>query len=131
MKDKKISAAAAPTASRLSAASKRPRPVASDFVAKNNNNSKVFLSDTSDITKLCHINHDNLEACKDAKRQFLPSLKEFFEEAIDQLDPANQVEKQYHLVNQTDWSWKALRLLAKRSAFYFMQVYYINYLESR
>ncbi len=62
-----------------------------------------------------------MEACKDPNRQFLPSLKEFFEEAIDQLDPANQVEKQYQLVQQTDWAWKALRLLAKRSAFYFMQ----------
>jgi hypothetical protein len=62
-----------------------------------------------------------LEACKDPNRQFLPSLREFFEEAIEQLDPANQVEKQYQLVQQTDWCWKALRLLAKRSAFYFMQ----------
>ena len=62
-----------------------------------------------------------MEACKDTARQFLPSLKDFFDEAIEQLDPANQVEKQYHLSNQTDWSWKALRLLAKRSAFYFMQ----------
>lgn len=40
-----------------------------------------------------------MEACKDPNRQFLPSLKEFFEEAIEQLDPANQVEKQYLLFN--------------------------------
>ena len=70
---------------------------------------------------MCNINHGNLEACKESSRQFLPSLKEFFEDAIDQLDPANQVEKQYQLVNDTDWCWKALRLLAKRSAYYFMQ----------
>jgi hypothetical protein len=70
---------------------------------------------------LCNVNHGNLEECKDPSRQFLPSLREFFEECIEQLDPANQVEKQYRLVNQTDWDWKALRLLAKRSAFYFMQ----------
>jgi hypothetical protein len=73
------------------------------------------------MAKLCNINHDNLNACKDQSRQFLPTLRDFFEEPIDQLDPANQVEKQYLLVNKTDWSWKALRLLAKRSAFYFMQ----------
>ena len=73
------------------------------------------------MAKLCNINHDNLNACTDTSRQFLPTIRDFFEEPIEQLDPANEVEKQYHLVNKTDWSWKALRLLAKRSAFYFMQ----------
>ena len=73
------------------------------------------------MSKLCNVNHDNLEACKDSERQFLPTLKEFFEEAIEQLDPANQVDKEYQLVNQTDWAWKSLRLLAKRSSLYFMQ----------
>ena len=97
---------------------KRPKPVSSDFVIKSN---KKFMSDQSDIGKLCNINHDNLEACKDPNREFLPSLKEFFDEAIEQLDPVNQVEKQYYLTNQTDWAWKALRLLVKRSAFYFIQ----------
>ena len=82
---------------------------------------KHFKSETSEVVKLCNINHDNLEACKDSRRLFLPQIKDFFEEAIEQLDPANQIEKQYHLINRTDWSWKALRLLAKRSAFYFMQ----------
>jgi hypothetical protein len=82
---------------------------------------KVFVTDNTEIGKLCNVNHSNLEECKDPSRQFLPSLREFFEECIEQLDPANQVEKQYRLVNQTDWDWKALRLLAKRSAFYFMQ----------
>lgn len=98
---------------------KRLKPVTSDFVAKFGKN---FIADTqTDIVKLCNINHNNLEACKDAKREFLPSLKEFFDEAIEQLDPENQVEKQYYLSRQTDWAWKALRLLAKRSSFYFMQ----------
>ena len=98
--------------------SKRARFVSSDFVAKTE---KKFITENSEMSKLCNINHDNLEACKDSSRQFLPSLKEFFEEAIDQLDPVNQVEKQYQLIYQTEWAWKALRLLAKKSAFYFMQ----------
>lgn len=100
-------------------AAKRPKPVTSDFIMNYPN--KVFITDNSEIGKLCNVNHGNLEECKDPSRQFLPSLREFFEECIEQLDPANQVEKQYRLVNQTDWDWKALRLLAKRSAFYFMQ----------
>lgn len=57
------------------------------------------MSDNSEMSKLCSVNHDNLEVCKDPNRQFLPSLKEFFEEAIDQLDPASQVEKQYWCTN--------------------------------
>lgn len=73
------------------------------------------------MSKLCNVNHENLEVCKDPNRQFLPSLKEFFLDAIEQLDPVNQVEKQYYLINQTNWAWKGLRLLAKRSPYYFMQ----------
>ena len=30
---------------------------------------------------------DNLEACRAVERDFLPSLENYFEEAIDQLDP--------------------------------------------
>ena len=97
---------------------KLPKPLTSDF---HPGASKVFKFSNPEMAKLCNINHDNLNACKDPSRQFLPSLREFFEEPIEQLDPANEVEKQYHLVNKTDWSWKALRLLAKRSAIYFMQ----------
>ncbi|CAF0711165.1 unnamed protein product [Brachionus calyciflorus] len=99
---------------------KRPKPLSSDFLLKSTTK-KAFISDQSVISKLCNVNHENLEVCKDPNRQFLPSLKEFFEDAIDQMDPANQVEKQYYLINQTDWAWKALRLLAKRSPYYFMQ----------
>ena len=113
VKEKKPAQAATKTAI------KRQNPLSSDFLIKSN---KVFITDsTSVISKLCNVNHENLEVCKDPNRQFLPSLKEFFEDAIDQLDPANQVEKQYYLINQTDWAWKALRLLAKRSPYYFMQ----------
>jgi THO complex subunit 1 len=72
--------------------------------------------------KLCQVNHGNLEACRDPSRQFLPTVREFFDEAIEQLDPNAQVERAYWLISQPDWAWKALRLLAKRSAHYFMQV---------
>ena len=115
--------AAATGGARAAAAAKRLKPTCSDFIA--NTSSKVTesmgTSSASEIVKLCNVNHDNLEACKDASRLFLPTLREFFDECIEQLDPVNQVDKEYRLINQTDWSWKALRLLAKRSAFYFMQ----------
>jgi THO complex subunit 1 len=95
-------------------AQKRPKPVTSDFIVNSSIKQNFITENTTEMGKLCNVNHGNLEACKDPNRQFLPSLKEFFEECIDQLDPANQVEKQYRLIYQTDWSWKALRLLAKR-----------------
>ena len=33
-----------------------------------------------------------LEACKDIGRNFLPSLEEFFSEAIQEINPKNQVK---------------------------------------
>lgn len=124
MKEKRPAATAGKTPT------KRAKLTTSDFITKSptkaTSTSSSSLSYTNNenvsvIAKLCNINHANLEACKDPNRQFLPSIKEFFEEAIDQMDPANQVEKNYWLINQTDWAWKALRLLAKRSTHYFMQ----------
>ena len=35
-------------------ASKRPRPVSTDFVLNNN---KTFVSDNSEMSKLCSVNH--------------------------------------------------------------------------
>lgn len=99
-------------------AQKRSRPTTSDF---DRNKQPKYQFENTEIGKLCNVNHDNLAACRDPSRQFLPSLKDFFEEAIEQLDPANQVEKQYQLIYDSDWSWRALRLLAKRSALYFTQ----------
>lgn len=111
---------------------KRIKPVCADFIATTTTGGRILDGSlpiaqsgpqpTSVLGKLCQVNHGNLEACRDSARQFLPSIKEFFEEAIDQLDPNNQVEKTYWLIMQPDWAWKALRLLAKRSPHYFMQV---------
>ncbi len=101
-------------------ASKRQKPTTSDFLA-DSGSTKKFAFDYSDITRLCNIDHANLEACKEPARLFLPTLRDFFDEAIEQMDPSAQVERQYYLTNQTDWAWKALRLLAKRSSYYFMQ----------
>lgn len=116
------------------------KPVSSDFIANrpslglNSLNAESLLSSVSSsvatpqpqpvsvMGKLCQVNHGNLEACRDSARQFLPTVREFFDEAIDQLDPANQVERAYWLIMQPDWAWTALRLLAKRSPHYFMQM---------
>jgi THO complex subunit 1 len=56
---------------------------------------KVFLMGNPNLTKLWNLNPDNLEACAAPERDFLPNLDAYFEEAIEQLNPVNQVEDAY------------------------------------
>jgi THO complex subunit 1 len=46
-------------------------------------------------------------------RDFLPSLQGYFEEAIEQCDPASGVEEEYKKVNNGEWGWRALRLMSR------------------
>ncbi|XP_058804258.1 THO complex subunit 1 isoform X2 [Phymastichus coffea] len=73
-----------------------------------------------ELTKLWNLCPNNLEACKSKDRDFLPSLETYFEEAIDQLDPAAGIEDEYKKVNDGNFGWRALRLLAKRSPHFFV-----------
>jgi THO complex subunit 1 len=71
------------------------------------------------LTTLWNLTPDNLEACRSQERDFLPGLETYFEEAIEQIDPRNQVEDQYKKVNDGSWGWRALRLMSRRSAHFF------------
>jgi len=71
------------------------------------------------LTTLWNLCPDNVAACRSAERDFLPSLETYFEEAIEQIDPRNQVEDQYKKVNDGSWGWRALRLMSRRSAHFF------------
>jgi len=71
------------------------------------------------LSKLWNQWPDNLEACSAPERDFLPSMEEYFGEAIEELDPANQIEDSYLKVNNGPWGWRALRLLAKKSPHFF------------
>ncbi|XP_009865209.1 PREDICTED: THO complex subunit 1, partial [Apaloderma vittatum] len=51
--------------------------------------------------------------------EYMPTLEEFFEEAIEQADPENMVENKYKAVNNSNYGWRALRLLARRSPHFF------------
>ena len=53
------------------------------------------------------------------ERDFLPNMEDYFAEATEQLDPKNEVEDQYKKVNDGQWGWRALRLLAKKSPHFF------------
>ncbi len=56
---------------------------------------KKFLLGNKNLTTLWNVCPDNLEACSAAERDFLPSMEDYFKEAIEQLNPNEQVEDQY------------------------------------
>lgn len=56
---------------------------------------QILLFHSDELTRLWNLNHDNMEACKLESREFMPSLDEFFAEAIEQADPVNMVEEEY------------------------------------
>nr|KAF6424033.1 THO complex 1 [Rousettus aegyptiacus] len=72
-----------------------------------------------ELTRLWNLCPDNMEACKSETREYMPTLEEFFEEAIEQADPENMVENEYKAVNNSNYGWRALRLLARRSPHFF------------
>jgi len=47
----------------------------------------------NELNRLWNLCPDNMEACRSKDRDFLPTLENYFEEAIEQLDPS--VESQY------------------------------------
>lgn len=54
-----------------------------------------FLMGNQVLTKLWNQYPDNMDACSAPERDFLPSMEEYFAEAIEQLDPSNQIEEEY------------------------------------
>uniref|UniRef100_A0AAQ5XMP9 Death domain-containing protein n=1 Tax=Amphiprion ocellaris TaxID=80972 RepID=A0AAQ5XMP9_AMPOC len=78
-----------------------------------------FVKESDELTRLWNLNQDNMEACKSDSRSFMPSLDEFFAEAIEQADPANMVEEEYKVVRNPNYGWRALRLLSRRSPHFF------------
>ncbi|XP_054285529.1 THO complex subunit 1-like [Macrosteles quadrilineatus] len=80
---------------------------------------KRFYMGHPELTKLWNYNTDNLEACRAPERNFLMSLEEYFKEAIEQFDPSAMVEEQYKVVNDGNFGWRALRLLALQSTHFF------------
>nr|CAG4646899.1 EOG090X0324 [Megafenestra aurita] len=71
----------------------------------------------AELNRLWNLCPDNMAACRSKDRDFLPTLEHYFQEAIEQLDPS--VESQYKRVNEANFGWRALRLLARRSLHFF------------
>ncbi|XP_015278786.1 PREDICTED: THO complex subunit 1 isoform X1 [Gekko japonicus] len=95
----------------------RKRPAPEDFLGKGPN--KKILMGNEELTRLWNLCPDNMEACKSENREYMPTLEEFFEEAIEQAVPENMVENEFKAVNNSNYGWRALRLLARRSPHFF------------
>ncbi|KAM4727975.1 THO complex subunit 1 isoform 1-T1 [Anableps anableps] len=95
----------------------RKRQAPEDFLGKGPER-KIFMGN-DELTRLWNLNQDNMEACKSDSREFMPSLDEFFAEAIEQADPVNMVEEEYKVVRNPNYGWRALRLLSRRSPHFF------------
>ncbi|XP_050421728.1 THO complex subunit 1 isoform X2 [Adelges cooleyi] len=104
----------------MPAPKRRPRRNLGDVMKNMAANNKVFLGDP-DLTKLWNSKPNNLEACKGPERDFLPSFDSFFQEAFEQLDPELCIENQFRKVNDGNFGWRALRLLARKSPHFFAQ----------
>jgi len=97
---------------------KRKRPLG-DQMKNEAKYGKINLGNKG-LTKLWNINTDNLGACKDQERNFLPSLMQFFGDPIEEMKPGSGVEAEYKKVNQGQWGWRALRLMSRRSQHFFL-----------
>ncbi|XP_051555581.1 THO complex subunit 1-like [Myxocyprinus asiaticus] len=95
----------------------RKRPAPEDFLGKGPD--RKILMGNEELTRLWNLNPDNMEACKSDSREFMPSLEDFFVEAIEQADPTNMVEDEYKVVRNSNYGWRALRLLSRRSPHFF------------
>ncbi|XP_029044861.1 THO complex subunit 1 isoform X3 [Osmia bicornis bicornis] len=98
---------------------KRPRHRIGDVIRDAQTVGKYHMGNP-ELTKLWNLCPNNLEACKSKDRDFLPSLETYFEEAIMQLDPSAMVDDEYKKVNDGNFGWRALRLLARRSPHFFV-----------
>nr|CAG4643807.1 EOG090X0324 [Lepidurus arcticus] len=82
---------------------------------------KKVLMGNAELTRLWNLCPDNIQACRSKERDFLPLMEEHFAEAIEQADPSKQIECTYKLVNNSNYAWRALRLLARKTPHFFTQ----------
>ncbi|EYC31026.1 hypothetical protein Y032_0004g1911 [Ancylostoma ceylanicum] len=73
---------------------------------------------SAELNKLWSIQPNLLEACRNEKRKFAPSLTEFLRDPIDELDPEQQVEDQYKSTRDPAFQFRACRLLMAESSQY-------------
>lgn len=75
------------------------------------------------LNALWNVSKDNLSACRDLKRNFIPSVEEIIEEALDHADPDQGVEPEYSCFNNEIWQWKNNRLFLTEADHYLVCLY--------
>ncbi|KAK8399992.1 hypothetical protein O3P69_002993 [Scylla paramamosain] len=78
-----------------------------------------FTMGNAEMSRLWNLHPNNLEACKIPERDFVPALESYFTPAIEQLSPRSELKEEQKLVNDSNFGWRALRLLACRSPHFF------------
>ncbi|KAL3082133.1 hypothetical protein niasHT_037023 [Heterodera trifolii] len=64
-----------------------------------------------EMTRLWNIQPNNLLACRSQQRNCTPDLVQFLSDALDELDPEQQVDEQYQSVNDEKYQWMGSRFL--------------------
>ncbi|CAG9865113.1 unnamed protein product [Phyllotreta striolata] len=90
------------------------RPLLGDIIKEANDQGKYYIG-SGELTKLWNQCPNNLEACKG--RNFLPTLEEYFADAIHTIETNQKVEDSS--LKDSNFGWRALRLLARRSPHFF------------
>nr|CAI5846650.1 unnamed protein product [Callosobruchus analis] len=90
------------------------KPLLGDILKEASKEGKYYMG-SGELTRLWNQCPRNLEACKG--RDFLPTLEEYFAEAIEQME--NNVPEEESITKDSNFGWKALRLLARRSPYFF------------
>ncbi|CAL4067388.1 unnamed protein product, partial [Meganyctiphanes norvegica] len=80
---------------------------------------KKMVMGNVEMTRLWNLCPNNLEACKKSERDFVPALETYFTPAIDQITGKSTVKDAEKLVNDSNFGWRGLRLLACRSPHFF------------
>lgn len=62
---------------------------------------------------------DNMAACRNPNRSHSYQPEEYLKEAMEQVEPANCVDKEYWAINDEKFNWRSLRLLAKNKLSFF------------
>lgn len=94
------------------------RPLLGDLIKQASAQGKFYMG-SPELTKLWNLCPDNLEACKGKERDFLPNLEDYFADAIAQIEGSTPVKDEDNLLKDSNYGWRALRLLAKRSPHFF------------
>ncbi|CAD5215167.1 unnamed protein product [Bursaphelenchus xylophilus] len=64
-----------------------------------------------ELTRLWNVGADNISSCQSDERIFIPNLERVAEDALDELDPEQQVEDEYKSVNDEKYQWTCSRHL--------------------